>query len=104
MEVYKWLFRNNESPVSDTGCVLYVNGIKGENDFYSDHQGYKDVGFMEFKTTLIPYTGNPDWMSDTLASIKQTLMDDMLHPPNENWDDNRYFYERLQLERDLGEI
>ena len=104
MEVYQWLFRKNGFPVSDTGYFLYVNGIKGDNDFYSDHEGYEDVGFMEFKTTLIPYTGNSDWVSDTLLRIKETLMDDKLPPANESWDDNRYFYERLQLERELGEI
>ena len=104
MEVYQWLFRKREFPVSDLGYFLYVNGIKGDNDFYSDHQGYEDVGFMEFKTTLIPYTGNSDWVSDTLLRIKETLMDDKLPTANESWDDNRYFYERLQLERELGEI
>ena len=104
MEVYQWLFRKNEFPVSDTGYFLYVNGIKGENEFYSDHRGYEDVGFMEFKTTLISYTGSSDWVSDTLMSIKEALMDDKLPPPNESWDDNRYFHERLQLERNLGEI
>ena len=104
MEVYQWLFRQKGLPVSDKGYFLYVNGIKGNNDFYSNHQGYEDIGFMEFKTTLIPYTGNSDWVSDTLMSIKETLMDDKLPPANESWDDNRYFYERLQLEKDLGEI
>tara|TARA_B100001013_G_C24491866_1_gene395567 strand:- start:25 stop:672 length:648 start_codon:yes stop_codon:yes gene_type:complete len=104
MEVYQWLFRQNGFPVSETGYFLYVNGIKGDNDFYSDHEGYEDVGFMEFKTTLIPYTGNSDWVSDILLRIKETLMDDKLPPANESWDDNRYFYERLQLERELGEI
>ena len=104
MEVYQWLFRKNEFLVSDTGYFLYVNGVKGDNDFYSDHQGYEDVGFMEFKTTLIPYTGNSEWVSDTLLEIKETLMDDKLPPANESLDENRYFYERLELERELGEI
>ena len=83
---------------------LYVNGIKGDNNFYSGHKGYEDVGSMEFKTTLIPYTGNSDWVSDTLMSIKETLMDGKLPPANKSWDDNRYFYERLELERKLGKI
>ena len=104
MEIYQWLFRKNGLPVSDTGFFLYVNGVKGNNVFYSDHQGYEDIGFMEFKTTLISYTGTSNWVSDTLLRIKETLIDDRLPPANENWDDNRYFYKRLQLERELGEI
>jgi hypothetical protein len=103
MEIYQWLFRKNGFPVSDTGYFLYVNGIKGDNDFYSAHEGYRDVGFMEFKTTLIPYTGNSDWISGTLWRMKETLMDDELPPPNESWDDNRYFYERLKVEEEFIE-
>jgi hypothetical protein len=52
IEVYQRLFRKKEFLASDLGYFLYVNGIKGDNDFYSEHQGYKDVAFMEFKTTL----------------------------------------------------
>ena len=59
---------------------------------------------MEFKTTLIPYTGDSDWVSDTLLEIKETLMDDKLPPANKSLDENRYFYERLKLEQELGEI
>ena len=59
---------------------------------------------MEFKTTLIPYTGHTDWISDTLVSIKKTLMGDKLPAANKNFDENRYFYERLELEQKLGEI
>ena len=104
MEVYQWLFRKRGFPVSSLGYFLYVNGVKGDNVFYSNHQGYEDVGFMEFKTTLILYTGNSDWVSATLLEIKEILMSDNLPPANESWDDNRYFHERLQLERELDEI
>ena len=38
------------------------------------------------------------------ARDKEALMDDNLPPANEKWDDNRYFYERLYLEREMGEI
>ena len=104
MEVYQWLFCKNGFPVSDKGYFLYVNGVKEENNFFSTHKGYEDVGFMQFKTTLIPYVGNTSWLSDTLVSIKKTLMDNKLPAANKNWDDNRYFYERLELEKKLGEI
>ena len=99
MEIYQWLFRKNGLPVSDIGYFLYVNGIKGDNNFYSRKEGYEDLGLMEFKTTLISYTGNSDWVSDTLLHIKETLMDDRLPPANKNWDENRYFYERLLVEQ-----
>ena len=102
--MYQWILRQNGFNVSKKGYFLYVNGIKGDNAFYSDHEGYEDVGFMEFKTTLIPYTGNSNWVADTLVSIKKSLMSDKLPPANSNWDDNRYFYERFKLERELGEI
>ena len=31
-------------------------------------------------------------------------MDDKLLLANKSWDDNRYRYERLQLEKEMGEI
>jgi hypothetical protein len=102
MEVYQWLFRKNGFPVSDTGYFLYVNGVKGDNPFYYDHEGYEHIGFMEFSTTLIPYEGNPDWLEDTLMAIKDTLMDDKLPPANESHDLNTYYYERLKVETEHG--
>ena len=98
MEVYQWLFRQNGFPVSETGYFLYVNGVKGDNPFYYDHEGYEHIGFMEFSTTLIPYEGNPNWIEDTLMAIKETLMDDKLPEPNESHDLNTYYYERLKVE------
>ena len=102
MEVYQWLFKKNNLPVNETGYFLYVNGVKGDNNFYCDHEGYEDLGLMEFTTTLIPYVGNSDWVSDTLLDIKQTLLDDELPPANEAYDLNIYYYERLRVEMELG--
>ena len=98
MEIYQWLFQKNKLPVSDLGYFLYVNGIKGDQNFYYDHKGYEHIGFMEFTTTLIPYTGNSDWVSDTLLDIKETLMSDKLPEPNPNHDLNTYYYDRLKVE------
>ena len=99
MEIYQWLFKKNGFPVSNMGYFLYVNGVKGNNEFYSDQAGYEDVGFMEFKTTLIPYSGNFEWVPGVLSRIKKALLDDRLPPANQNWDENRYFYERLEIEQ-----
>ena len=102
MEIYQWLFRKNGFPISDVGYFLYVNGVKGDNKFFSDHIGYETTGFMEFSTTLIAYEGNADWVSDILIEIKETLLEDKLPPANQNFDDNRYFYERLKIESKFG--
>ena len=101
MEVYQWLFRKNNLPVSNKGYFLYVNGIKGDNCFYCDHEGYQNLGLMEFKTTLIQYTGNSDWVADTLLEIKDTLMRDELPPGNTNYDLNIYYCDRLKIEAEI---
>ena len=98
MEVYQWLFRKNNLPVSDLGYFLYVNGLKGDRIFYRDHAESEHIGFMEFATTLIPYVGNSDWVADTLLDIKEALMSDNLPEPNPNHDLNSYYYERLRVE------
>ena len=98
MEIYQWLFKSNGFDVSETGYFLYVNGIKGENSFYSDHEGYEHIGLMEFSTTLIPYKGDSGWLEDTLTKIKDTLMSDDLPEPNKSHDLNTYYYERLRIE------
>lgn len=49
MEFYQYLLRRNGFKVSDTGYFVYCNGIKDKPSF--DER-------MEFKISLIPYTGN----------------------------------------------
>ena len=70
MEIYQWLLRQNGFTVSDTGYFVYANGRLDADSF--DNK-------VEFRTKLIPYTGNSDWVDDSLEQIKQTLEADM--PP-----------------------
>jgi CRISPR/Cas system-associated exonuclease Cas4 (RecB family) len=68
MEVYQWLVRQNGLPVSDTGYFVYANGRMDLDGFYNK---------IEFKTKLIPYTGNTDWIEPTLEEMKACMEGDM---------------------------
>ncbi len=64
MEVYQWLLRHKEFTVSDTGYFVYANASKDREAF---------DGKLEFEVTLVPYTGNDNWIEGTLQHIKETL-------------------------------
>ncbi len=70
MEVYQWLLRQNGFAVNDTGYFVYTNGRM-------DLDGFNDR--VEFKTKIIPYTGNASWIEPTLQDMKKCLEGDM--PP-----------------------
>jgi hypothetical protein len=64
MEVYQWLLRRNDFPVSDTGYFVYCNGRADAPSF---------DGKLEFDVTLIPYTGDDSWVEPTLQLIHECL-------------------------------
>ncbi len=70
MEVYQWLLRQNGLTVSDTGYFVYTNGRMDLDGFFNK---------IEFKTKIIPYTGNVAWVEPTIKKMKQCLEGDM--PP-----------------------
>jgi len=70
LEVYQWLLRQNGFTVNDTGYFVYTNGRM-------DLDGFNNR--VEFKTKIIPYKGNSDWVEPTLHEMKQTMEGDM--PP-----------------------
>lgn len=71
MEVYQWLLRQNDFKVSDTGYFVYTNAR-------FDLDGFNDR--VEFKTKLIPYTGNDSWIEPTLEKMKACLESDDMPP------------------------
>jgi len=68
MEVYQWLLRQNGFEVRDTGYFVYTNGRLDLDGFYDK---------VEFKTKVIPYTGNADWVEPTLHDMKKCMEGDM---------------------------
>jgi CRISPR/Cas system-associated exonuclease Cas4 (RecB family) len=74
MEVYQWLLRQNGFTVSDTGYFVYTNA-RVDLDGFNDH--------LEFRTKLIPYTGNDAWVEPTLAKMKACMESDDMPPIGE---------------------
>lgn len=71
MEVYQWLLRQNGLTVSDTGYFVYANGRL-------DLDGFNNR--VEFRTKIIPYTGNDAWVEPTLAKMKLCMDSDEMPP------------------------
>jgi hypothetical protein len=67
IEVYQWLLRQNGFKVKTTGYFVYTNAKL-------DAEGFKDT--LEFKTKIIPYDGNDDWVEPTILKMKQCLDSD----------------------------
>src|SRR3989344_3851780 len=62
MEIYQWLFRQHEYPVSRIGYFVYCNGI-------TDKQAFD--GKLEFDVKIIPYEGDDAWVGGVLQDIKK---------------------------------
>jgi len=81
MEVYQWLLRQNGFKVSDTGFFVYANGRTDLKAF---------DGKLEFDISVLPYTGNADWIEETLLEIKKTLDSEQIPPVGDGCDYCRY--------------
>lgn len=68
IEVYQWLLRQNGFRVNNTGYFVYTNG-RIDLDSFNNR--------LEFKTKIIPYTGDASWVDDTLIEMKKCLEGDM---------------------------
>ncbi|MDE2213199.1 MAG: PD-(D/E)XK nuclease family protein [Patescibacteria group bacterium] len=74
VEVYQWLFRKNDFPVSDTAYFVYVNASTDAEAFDAK---------LEFKVELIPYTGDTSWIEPALHNIKKCLLSEEIPPKGE---------------------
>ena len=76
MEVYQWIFRQLGFDVSSTGYFVYANGLKDHGKTFNDK--------LEFKTTIIPYVGDPSWVEKTILEIKKCLDSEEVPDSNKN--------------------
>ena len=93
MEIYQWLFRQAGFTVSPVGYFLYANGSK-KGGFYIEGT----EGFMQFKTTLIPYTGNDDWVASAVNNAIQCYQSDVMPKSGIDCDSCRYYKERCGID------
>jgi CRISPR/Cas system-associated exonuclease Cas4 (RecB family) len=68
MEVYQWLLRQNGFKVNGTGYFVYTNGRLDLDGFFDR---------VEFKTKIIPYTGDDSWVEPTLEKMKKCMEGEM---------------------------
>ena len=81
MEFYQYLLRKNGFQVSNTGYFVYCNGDRSKENFNE---------VLEFKMSLIPYTGSDRWVEPTLLSLHHLLNQDEIPKHNENCDYCQY--------------
>jgi hypothetical protein len=77
MEIYQWLFRQNDFDVSTTGYFVYCNGK-------TDREAFD--GKLEFDIDLIPYVGDDSWIDQALIDIKKCLMQNKPPKPDTKCD------------------
>ena len=65
VEVYQWLFRKNGFRVSDTAYFVYANGDAGRDTFDAR---------LEFRLSIIPYTGSDAWVENAVRQAHDCLM------------------------------
>lgn len=64
VEIYQWLMRKQDLPVSDTAYFVYVNADKSKPGFDAK---------LEFAMTVLPYEGNDNWVEEALLEAHQCL-------------------------------
>ncbi len=89
MEVYQWLLRKLQFPVSEVGYFVYANGKMDRPAFN---------GKLEFDVTLIPYEGDPVWVEDTISRIKETLDSGVIPVASETCEHCAFVGSRAALE------
>lgn len=64
MEIYQWLLRRNDLPVSDTGYFVYCTGRPDAEAFDAR---------IDFDVHLIPYEGSDGWVEETIVRLHACL-------------------------------
>lgn len=68
MEIYQWLLKQNGFKVQDRGYFVYTNGRM-------DLDGFNDK--VEFRTKVIEYDGNSEWVEPAVIKMKECMDSDM---------------------------
>jgi CRISPR/Cas system-associated exonuclease Cas4 (RecB family) len=75
MGVYQWLLEKNGFAVAAEGYFVYANALQTPDEF---------ADILTFETTVIPCSGDNDWIDETLPAIKSCLESDMFPKAGED--------------------
>ena len=64
MDIHVHILRKMNFKVSDTSYFYVCNGEKTNNEFQDK---------IDFKTTLVPYEVNTDWIEKKISEMKEVL-------------------------------
>ncbi len=81
MEIYQWLFRQNNFKVSNTGYFVYCNGDTDKEAFDAK---------LEFDIKLLPYKGDDSWVENTIIEAHDCLIGDIIPESGEDCDFCKY--------------
>ena len=81
VEIYQWLFRKNGFDVEEIAYFVYCNGRSDKDEFNN---------ILEFKTKIISYKGDSDWIEPITREIKKTLDSDNIPLSDPNCEYCRY--------------
>lgn len=81
MEIYQWLFRQNDYKVSKTGYFVYCNGRLDQEAFDAK---------LEFDIKIIPYQGDDSWVEEAIVKAHACLVSDKLPKAAPDCDYCRY--------------
>src|SRR3989344_4022609 len=69
VEIYQWLFRQNDFTVSNIAYFVYANGRNDKEAF---------DGRLEFDITILPYEGDASWVDGILHDLKECLLSEAI--------------------------
>ncbi|MFZ5390827.1 MAG: PD-(D/E)XK nuclease family protein, partial [Patescibacteria group bacterium] len=64
MEIYQWLFRQNDFKVNPTGYFVYCNGLTDRSAFNAR---------LDFDIKVLPYQGNDSWVEQAIIDAHECL-------------------------------
>lgn len=88
IEFYQWLLVQNGFTVSPTGYFVYTTGDNSLQVFNDE---------LKFRTHLIAYTGNYDWVTQTLEELISCLSSDKVPAANKDCVYCNYVAERNRI-------
>jgi len=73
MDMYVWIMRQKGFDVSNTGYFVYVDAQHKDIEGMLIDENPRRA-WMQFDTTIIPYTADTSWVEPTLLEIKEFLV------------------------------